>query len=246
MCKFKPFGGGPFLSFRGGGGPEPPRHGPALDSWPTLIASTVGEAAFVFSAKIGLKSVKIRVCCILFRPVGGLELPRLRYCWCPWPWPRRSSPWFCPRKCSFLGLGQLLFDLFDLLNLGQGYDFFLRLKFHEKFTIFCTKTFFFWRTLARCVVGSWPPAFLSLASSGLVLGKSVLGLGLGFFCVLSLGPKSCVLDSISSKGLQTSNLCSDLPNLATKHKTFPKSNRNPTSEKGAEIWWALQCLRTRV
>ena len=27
MCKFKRFGEGPFLSFRGGRGPELPRHG---------------------------------------------------------------------------------------------------------------------------------------------------------------------------------------------------------------------------
>ena len=43
--------------------------------------------------------------------------------------------------------------------------------------------FFFWRALALCVLGPWPwPwAFLSLASRASVLGKAVLGLGLGFF-----------------------------------------------------------------
>ena len=38
-----------------------------------------------------------------------------------------------------------------------------------------------------CVLGSWPWAFLSLALRGSVLEKVVLGLGLGFFCVLGLG-----------------------------------------------------------
>ena len=57
------------------------------------------------------------------------------------------------------------------------------------------KTFFFWRALA---LGPWPRAFLSLASRVSVLGKAVLGLGLGFFCVLGLGLESCVLDSTSA------------------------------------------------
>ena len=48
-----------------------------------------------------------------------------------------------------------------------------------------------------CVLGSWPRAFLSLASRVSVLRKAVLGLGLGFFCVLGLEP--CVLDSPSNK-----------------------------------------------
>ena len=33
---------------------------------------------------------------------------------------------------------------------------------------------------------------MSLASRGSVLGKAVLGLGLGFFCVLGLGLERCV------------------------------------------------------
>ena len=36
--------------------------------------------------------------------------------------------------------------------------------------------FIFQRTLARCVLGPWPRAFLSLASRGSDLEKSVLGL----------------------------------------------------------------------
>ena len=43
----------------------------------------------------------------------------------------------------------------------------------------------------------WPRAFLSLASRGFVLGRAVLGLGFGFFCVLGLGLEPCVLDSTS-------------------------------------------------
>ena len=62
------------------------------------------------------------------------------------------------------------------------------------------KTFFFFffleSTCALCP-WPWPRAFLSLASRVSVLGKAVLGLGLGFFCVLGLEP--CVLDSTSAK-----------------------------------------------
>ena len=49
----------------------------------------------------------------------------------------------------------------------------------------------------------WPRAFLSLASGESVLGRAVLGLGLGFFCVLGLGLglEPCALDSTSA------NLC---------------------------------------
>ena len=56
---------------------------------------------------------------------------------------------------------------------------------------FCEDLFFFWRALALCVLGPWPwpRAFLSLASRVSVLGKAVLGLGLGL--------EPCVLDSTS-------------------------------------------------
>ena len=71
--------------------------------------------------------------------------------------------------------------------------------------------FFFWEHLRLCPWGPWPwpRAFLSLASRVSVLGKAVLGLGLGFFlcpwpwswprifCVLGLGLEPCVLDSTS-------------------------------------------------
>ena len=47
----------------------------------------------------------------------------------------------------------------------------------------------------------WPRAFLSLASRGSVLGRAVVGLGLGFFCVLGLGLglEPCVLDSTQAR-----------------------------------------------
>ena len=48
--------------------------------------------------------------------------------------------------------------------------------------------YIFQRTLARCVLSPWPRAFLSLASRGSDLEKSVLGLGL----------ERCVLDSTSA------------------------------------------------
>ena len=45
------------------------------------------------------------------------------------------------------------------------------------------KTFFFLESTCACVLGPWPwpRAFLSLASRVSVLGKTVLGLGFGFF-----------------------------------------------------------------
>ena len=62
------------------------------------------------------------------------------------------------------------------------------------------KTFFFVESTCACVLGPWPRprAFLALALRGSVLGKAVLGLGLGFFCVLGLGLEPCVLDSTSA------------------------------------------------
>ena len=76
------------------------------------------------------------------------------------------------------------------------------LFFGDRLKNFCEDLFFFffWRALALCVLGPWPwpRAFLSLASRVSVLGKAVLGLGLGFFCVLGLGLEPCVLDSTSA------------------------------------------------
>ena len=61
--------------------------------------------------------------------------------------------------------------------------FFLFFFFGDRLKNFCEDLFFFWRALALCVLGPWPwpRAFLSLASRVSVLGKAVLGLGLGFF-----------------------------------------------------------------
>ena len=54
--------------------------------------------------------------------------------------------------------------------------------FGDRLKNFCEDLFFFfWRALALCVLGPWPRAFLFLASRVSVLGKAVLGLGLGFF-----------------------------------------------------------------
>ena len=47
-----------------------------------------------------------------------------------------------------------------------------RLKFRGKFSVSRAMTFF-WRTLARYVLASWPRAFLSLAARGSVLEHSV-------------------------------------------------------------------------
>ena len=61
------------------------------------------------------------------------------------------------------------------------------------------RTFFCWRTLAACVLGSWPwlRAFLSLASRGYVLGRAVLDLDRlrNFFVTLSLVLASCLVSS---------------------------------------------------
>ena len=76
-----------------------------------------------------------------------------------------------------------------LKNLCEDLFFFFFFFFLEIAWKIFVKTFFFffWRALALCVLGPWPwpRAFLSLASRVSVLGKAVLGLGLGlgfFLC----------------------------------------------------------------
>ena len=71
------------------------------------------------------------------------------------------------------------------------------LFFGDRLKNFCEDLFFLENT-CTCVLGPWPwpRAFLPLALRVSVLGKAVLGLGLGFFCVLGLEP--CVLDSTSA------------------------------------------------
>ena len=73
--------------------------------------------------------------------------------------------------------------------------------FRDRLKNFCEDLFlFFLESTCACVHGPWPwpRAFLSLASRVFVLEKAVLGLGLGFFCVLGLGLEPCVLDSTSA------------------------------------------------
>ena len=69
--------------------------------------------------------------------------------------------------------------------------------FGDRLKNFCEDLFFFFflESTCACVLGPWPRAFLSLASSVSVLGKAVLGLG--FFCVLGFGLEPCVIDSTS-------------------------------------------------
>ena len=45
-----------------------------------LLPNPVGRAVFIFGAKIGLKSSKNVLFCILFRPMRGLQPPWLRSC----------------------------------------------------------------------------------------------------------------------------------------------------------------------
>ena len=98
-----------------------------------------------------------------------------------------------PRKCHVFGRGQHYF--FDLLKMGGG--FFSSPEISRRTCDFLREEIFL-RALAHCVLGAWPwpRAFLSLASKGSVIGKSVLGLG--FFCVLGLCIEPCVLDSTST------------------------------------------------
>ena len=104
----------------------------------------------------------------------------------------RSSKMPCPQERTAL--------FFDLLKMGQGHDlFFLRLKLRRKFEIFLRKDLFFWRTLARCVLGlwPWPRAFLSLASRESILGKSVVNLGFFSYPWSWPWPRALYLDSTS-------------------------------------------------
>ena len=81
--------------------------------------------------------------------------------------------------------------------------FWLRLQIGDCLKNFFEDLFFFFflESTCGCVLGPWPRALLSLASRGSVLGRAVLGLGLGFFCVLGLGLEPCVLDSTSDKNV---------------------------------------------
>ena len=107
-----------------------------------------------------------------------------------------------PRKCPVLGSRTALF--FDLMKMDQGmiicftclgvcqmlhrkilkiFLFLMLEKFCNFFDQRPLNFFFFRRTLARCVLGSWPWTFLSLAGRRSDHGRSVRDLGLGFLFV---------------------------------------------------------------
>ena len=101
--------------------------------------------------------------------------------WSPWPWPRRSSP----RKLACPQLEDSTI-FWNVKILWSAWKIVWKTFFSgDRLKNFCEDLFFFffWRALALCVLGPWPwpRAFLSLASRASVLGKAVLGLGLGFF-----------------------------------------------------------------
>ena len=99
---------------------------------------------------------------------------------CVWFWRRSPKP---PEALGSGGGPQRLKILHFRKNLEETLwrHFFWRTpEFLQKnLRCFCAKTLLILlKTLARCVLGLWPWAFLFLASRESVLGKSVLGLGL--------------------------------------------------------------------
>ena len=138
----------------------------------------------------GAKKFNILIRGGVFEDVRGLE----DTFWSPWSWPRRSSPWprgLKPSKIAVLGSRTALF--FEWLKFCRSASKFFSKPFFfgDRLKNFL-KTFFFGKGLKKvleifflntcvCVLGPWPRAFLSLASRVFVLGKAVLGLGLGFF-----------------------------------------------------------------
>ena len=70
--------------------------------------------------------------------------------------------------------------------------FFLFFIFGDRLKNFCEDFFFFLESTCACVLGPWPwpRAFLSLASRVSVLGKAVLGLGLGLGFFLCPWPRA--------------------------------------------------------
>ena len=86
-------------------------------------------------------------------------------------------------------LGSTTAVFFELLKFCVSLEKFFGKRFFVEIAgkIF-VKTFFFLECTCACVLGPWPwpRAFLSLASRVSVLGKAVLGLGLGFFMSLAL------------------------------------------------------------
>ena len=78
-----------------------------------------------------------------------------------------------------------------------------RLLFRGKFATFLREDLFFGGQHLRIV--SLAQSIPVLASRGSVLGKTVLGLGHGFFCMLRLEP--CVLDSSSDSHITLQYRC---------------------------------------
>ena len=98
---------------------------------------------------------------------------------------------------------------------------------------------FFLRALPLCVLGPWPwpRLFLSLASRGSVLEKSVLDLG--FFCVLGLGLEGCVLDSTS--GMSNKSAVSLFWTGTAEIKIINNSNSSPC--KCGKMFFAVASLQ---
>ena len=69
----------------------------------------------------------------------------------------------------------------DLFFFYGDRSFFFFFFFGDRLKHFCEDLFFFFGERLRLCPWPWPRAFLSLASRVSVLGKAVLGLGLGFF-----------------------------------------------------------------
>ena len=103
----------------------------------------------------------------------------------------------------------LIFELLKFCRSSK--NFFWRPFFVDRLKKFFSE--FFWRSPEKkflrpfffffflenaCRLCPWPQAYLSLASSILVLERAVLGLGRRFFCVLGLGLEPFVLDSTSA------------------------------------------------
>ena len=121
---------------------------------------------------------------------------------------------------------------------------------------FCEDLFFFLESTCACVLGPWPwpRAFLSLASRVSVLGKAVLGLGLGlgFFCVLGFGPgfEPCVLDSTSGGELihpdYPKEIFVELMNTANKSVEFSFNNNMCKQIDGVAIGSSLSVALANI
>ena len=110
------------------------------------------------------------------------------------PWPRGR-----PRGHIFKSLALKPQVLKNCLVLGSRTALFFEwLKLCRSAEKCFSRPFFFWRSTEKKILR---PFFLGkhlhLCPWSLASSIPVLGLGLGFFCVLGLGLELCVLDSIS-------------------------------------------------